>query len=102
MNNLIQESKVVSIALAGMIEGATVRMNYSRENENPIQQITVHATKQMDNVGGQMNLYIDYQLANNGVNINVHNCGLDNVPFDLIGSLLSEMQAVNNKQGKAK
>ena len=102
MSTLTQESRVENIVLAGEIQGATVRLNYSRENNSPVRQITVHATKQMDNSDEQMNLYIDYQLANNGVNINVHNCGLDNVPFELIGSLLSEMQAVNNKQGKGK
>ena len=96
MNTLNHESKVENIALSGTIDGAAVRMNYSRENGKPIRQITVQATKQVDG-GGQMNVYIDYQLANAGVNINVHNCGLEGVPLGLIEGLLTEMVTVNNQ-----
>ena len=94
MNTLNQESKVESIALSGVIDGANVKLNYSRENGQKIRQITVHATKQAEN--GQLNVYIDYQAANNAVNINVHNCGLENVPVELIEGLLLEMQTVDN------
>jgi len=95
MSSLSMESKVENITLAGEIEGAMARLTYSRENDNPVKQITVHAVKQTDG-DGQMNVYIDYQAANKSVNINVHNCGLDNVPFELIKRLLSEMQEVDN------
>jgi len=90
------ESKAENITLTGVVADANVKLTYSRENENPIRQIAVHATRQSDESGVQMNVHIDYQLANNGVNFYVHNCGLENIPFDLIELLLAEMQAVIN------
>jgi len=94
MSVLKQESKVETIALVGTIDDAMVRLNYTRENENPVRQINVHAAKQTKD-DGQMNVYIDYQTANKSLNINVHNCMLDNVPLELIEHLLEEMQEVD-------
>ena len=96
MSTLNQESKVENIALSGTVDGATVRMSFSREDGKPIRQITAQAVKTLKD-GGQMNVYIDYQLANAGVNINVHNCGLEGVPLGLIEGLLTEMVTVNNQ-----
>ena len=96
MNRLNQESKIESISLTGEVEGATVRLNFSRENDAEIRQINAHANKQREN-GGQLNVFIDYQTSNNGVNINATGCGMD-VPFELIESLLLEMQEVYNNQ----
>ena len=97
MNTLKQESKVETIALVGEVDGADVRLNYSRENGKLIRQITAHATKQDENGGNQMSVFIDYQMAGKSVNINVHGCGLDNFPSALIEGLLLEMITVNSE-----
>ena len=87
--------KVENITLSGVIEGANVKLTYSRENEKPIRQITVQADKR-DSEGEQYNVYIDYQLANRSVIINAYNCDLENVPVALIDGILKEMRAVNS------
>ena len=95
MSTLNQESKVENITLTGVIDGADVRLTYSRENDSQIRQIDVHASKPDVNAGGQMNVFINWQPVSRSVNINMLNCRLDNALVALVESLLAEMQAVN-------
>jgi len=94
MNTLLkEESKVENITLTGVIDGANVRLSFSRDNKNPVRQITVNADKTVEN-GTPVNLFVDWQPANRSLTIAAYNCGLDDVPMDLIGKLLAEVRTV--------
>ena len=93
MSTLNQERKVEEITRSGVIDEANVSLKFSRENENLVRQISVNATKMAEN-GQQIVVYLDWQAANRHVTIGVSNCGLDDVPFELLEKLLVEMQSV--------
>ena len=95
MNTLNQESKIENVTLAGTIDGATVKMTYSRENEKTIKQITARAEKPVEN-GTSLGLFVEYNAANRSVVINAYNAGIGNVPLELIEKVLFEMQVIND------
>ena len=89
MNTLNQETRVENITMAGVIDGVNVKLSFSRENEK-VRQITVNAS----NENGMPVAYLDWQPANQNLTMAAYNCGLDDVPMELIELLLMEMQAV--------
>ena len=91
MSTLNQETVVQNITRTGEIDGANVRLNFSRENEKTV-QITVNADKAAEN--GMVNVYLDWRAANRHLTIGVNNFDLDDLPMELIEKLLAEMQAV--------
>ena len=89
MSTLNQETRVENITLSGVIDKVSVRLSFSRENEN-VRQITVNANSE----NGMPVAYLDWQPANQNLTMAAYNCGLNDVPMDLIEQLLAEMKAV--------
>jgi len=96
MNTLNQETRVENVTRAGVIEGANVKLQFTRENDKPVRQITVNADMPVEN-GQPISVYIDWQHANRHVTMAASNCTLEDVPIELFDRLLSEMRAVNGE-----
>jgi hypothetical protein len=95
MSALKQEKRTENITLAGVIDGANVNLNYVRENEKTIQQITVHANEQAVDGRQPRTMYISWQAGS--ISINAYNCELDDVPMELIEKLVQEIQEIQDE-----
>jgi len=95
MSKLNQESKVENITLSGVVEGANVRITYSRENGD-LTKINANVEKQTVSGMLQHVLYVDWQPISRHVTIAASNCSLDDVPLGLVEKVIAEMQLVHN------
>ena len=82
--------------MAGVIDGANVRLVFSQENGGAVQHIAVNADGE-----GLNSFHINWHAGGRHLTIGVGNCELDDVPFELMNKLLAEMRTVQMSVGES-